>query len=140
MNELARYSPRETSEWGVLAGLEWFVNYFAFHVLMLGIGMDPRFLDTVVCVTFAALASVLPLNSFGSFGTQEAGWAAGLLLMGYPRESAIASGFATHLLTLAYMILLGGLSWLTYLLAGPCRQLRKNNGRSDLSRVRSHPG
>jgi uncharacterized protein (TIRG00374 family) len=116
LDELARYSPREIIEWGVLAGLEWFVNYYAFHVLLLGIGLTPRFFDTVVCVTFAALASVLPLNSFGSFGTQEAGWAAGLLLMGFSRENAISSGFATHLLTLAYMLLLGGVSWLTYLL------------------------
>jgi len=115
-NELARYAPREYIAWGILAGLEWFVNYITFNILMVGIGMDVTFYTTVVCVTFAALASVLPLNSFGSFGTQEAGWAAGLILMGYPRESAIASGFATHLLTLAYMILFGGLSWLSYLL------------------------
>jgi uncharacterized protein (TIRG00374 family) len=116
LHELARYSPRDMFEWGALAGLEWFINYYAFHVLLLGIGMTPRFIDTVVCVTFAALASVLPLNSFGSFGTQEAGWAAGLLLMGFSRENAISSGFATHLLTLAYMLVLGGISWLSYLL------------------------
>jgi uncharacterized protein (TIRG00374 family) len=121
--ELAAYSPRDIAEWSLLAGLEWFVNYGAFHVLLLGIGLTPRFFDTVVCVTFAALASVLPLNSFGSFGTQEAGWAAGLLLMGYSRESAIASGFATHLLTLAYMLLLGGISWMTYL--GPQGRAQK---------------
>jgi hypothetical protein len=36
--------------------------------------------------------------------------------MGFSRENAISSGFATHLLTLAHMLLLGGFSWLTYLL------------------------
>lgn len=115
--QLAAYSPRDILEWSLLAGLEWLVNYFAFHVLLMGIGLAPGFYDTVVAVTFAALTSVLPLNSFGSFGSLEAGWAAGLLLMGYPRETAVSSGFASHLLTLAYMLVLGGFSWLSYLLS-----------------------
>jgi uncharacterized membrane protein YbhN (UPF0104 family) len=117
-SQLAAYSLRDVLSWSLLAGLEWFVNYFAFHVLLLGIGLTPDFYTTVVAVTFAALTSVLPLNSFGSFGALEAGWAAGLLLMGIPRETAVSSGFASHLLTLAYMLVFGGLSWLSYLLTG----------------------
>ena len=114
--DLQRYSPRAYAEWTVLAALEWLVNYFTYHVLLIGIGLQPALFTTVVTVTFAALASVLPINSFGSFGTQEAGWATGLVLLGYRQEVAITSAFAAHLLILGYILLLGGLSWLSYLL------------------------
>ena len=62
-----------------------------------------------------ALASVLPVNSFGNFGTQEAGWASGMVLLGYSQQTALTSGFATHLLSLAYMLVLGGAAWISYL-------------------------
>lgn len=112
--ELRQYSGREYLEWTALSVLEWAVNYAVYHVILLGIGLTPSLFDTVVAVTFAALASVLPVNSFGSFGTLEAGWATGLVLLGYPQEIAISSGFATHLLTLFYMLLFGGISWVSY--------------------------
>jgi glycosyltransferase 2 family protein len=111
---LEQYRATQYLEWTGLGCLEWLINYAAFYVLLLGIGMQVTFFATVVCVTFAALASVLPLNSFGSFGPMEAGWATGLVLMGYPPDIAITSGFATHLLTLGYMLVFGGLSWVSY--------------------------
>ena len=111
---LKQYKFSEYLEWIGLACLEWLVNYAVFQAILLGIGLTPSLFDTVVSVTFASLASVLPINSIGNFGTQEAGWATGLILLGYTKEIAITSGFATHLLTLAYMLVLGGISWLSY--------------------------
>jgi uncharacterized protein (TIRG00374 family) len=113
---LNRFNWRDFLEWSGFAAAEWFVNYLAYHVILVGIGFAPTFFATVLAVTFAALASVLPINSFGNFGTQEAGWATALLLVGFAQNDAIASGFATHLLTLGYMLLFGGIAWLTYLL------------------------
>ena len=113
--ELNQYQPRQYTEWAFLASLEWLVNYGAFHVLMIGLGFSPSLFATVTAVTFAALASVLPVNSFGNFGTQEAGWATGLVLLGFSQNISLSSGFATHLLTLGYMICFGGTAWLTYL-------------------------
>jgi uncharacterized membrane protein YbhN (UPF0104 family) len=115
LTNLKQYKISEYLEWTALASIEWLINYAVFHVILLGIGLTPTFFDTVVSVTFASLASVLPINSVGNFGTQEAGWATGLILLGYSKEIAITSGFATHLLTLAYMLLLGGIAWLSYL-------------------------
>ncbi len=115
LSSLKQYRPFTMIEGILLALLEWLVNYLVFHVILFGFGMAPSFYATVVSVTFAALASVLPINSFGNFGTQEAGWATGMILMGLSKELAITSGFATHLLTLAYMLVFGGLSWLSYL-------------------------
>ena len=114
--DLKQYRWGQYLEWTLLAVAEWLVNFAVFHALLIGLGLTPAYLDTVVSVTFSVLASVLPINSFGNFGTQEAGWSAGLILLGYTRESAIASGFATHLITLAYFMLYGGISWLSYLI------------------------
>jgi glycosyltransferase 2 family protein len=112
---LNQYRPQAFLIWIVLAALEWSVNYAVYHVLLVGMGWSPAFFDSVVGVTFAALASVLPVNSFGSFGTQEAGWASGLVLIGYSQTQAINSAFATHLLSLLFMLIFGGVAWLSYL-------------------------
>ncbi len=114
-DELCQYQPREYAEWTALAALEWFINYLTYHVILVGLGFTPSFFTTVASVTFAALASVLPVNSFGNFGTQEAGWATAMLLSGFSQAVAITTAFATHLLTLAYMLLFGGISWVSYL-------------------------
>ena len=114
LTNLKQYTILEYLEWTGLASIEWLINYFIFYVLMVGLGLTPTFFDTVVSVTFASLASVLPINSIGNFGTQEAGWATGMVLLGYSKEIAIASGFATHLLTMAYMLLFGGIAWISY--------------------------
>ena len=115
LTNLKQYTIFEYLEWTGLASIEWMINYLVFYVLLVGLGLAPTFFDTVVSVTFASLASVLPINSIGNFGTQEAGWATGMVLLGYSKEVAIASGFATHLLTMAYMLFFGGIAWLSYL-------------------------
>lgn len=44
----------------------------------------------------AATGASVPLNAVGSFGTQEAGWAAALATLGVPAPAALAAGFASH--------------------------------------------
>ncbi|MBE0699246.1 MAG: flippase-like domain-containing protein [Anaerolineaceae bacterium] len=105
---LGKFNRKETVELVIYPLLEWSVNFAMYHVLLEGMGLSPRPLDTIIGVTFAALASVLPVNSFGNFGTQEAGWATGLILSGFTQQTALASGFATHLLSLGYMLVMGG--------------------------------
>ncbi len=113
--EMGKFRGRQYAVMLGYSAVEWTLNYAMFHVLLQGIRMVPHFFDTVSAVTFAALASVLPINSLGNFGTQEAGWATGLILLGYPQETALTSGFATHLLSLSYFLVLGGLAWASYL-------------------------
>lgn len=106
---------RRIPEMTGLALAEWLANFAMYHALLVGLGLAPQFLHTVTAVTLAAVASLLPINSFGNFGTQEAGWATGLILLGYTRSAAIASGFATHLLVMVYVTVQGAASWLSYL-------------------------
>ncbi len=124
VDQLRGWTRWDIQLWFTLALLEWAANYLSFHSLLIGLGLQPTLLATVVCVTFAALAAVLPISTIGNFGTQEAGWATGLMLLGYTRQAAIASGFAAHLLTIAYMLIFGGPAWIWYLIAqrGPEEQ------------------
>jgi len=114
IDSLKQYKSAEYPLFILLAVLEWLINYATFHVIMLGMGFTPSFFVTVVAVSFSILASILPINSLGNFGTQEAGWATGMILMGYSKVDAISSGFATHLITLGYMLLFGGIAWISY--------------------------
>jgi glycosyltransferase 2 family protein len=117
-HSLKQYRPRMLAEALVLALLEWLINFSTFYFLLQGLGYPVDFFVVVTSVTFSALASLLPVNSFGNFGTQEAGWATAMLLFGYSQAAALASGFATHFVTVAYMLVAGGLAWLSYLFIG----------------------
>jgi hypothetical protein len=117
LHDLGQYKGKEYGELMVYPLLEWSTNFAMYHILLLGMGFSPRLLHTVTGVSFAALASVLPINSFGNFGTQEAGWATGLMLSGFSQQAAITSGFATHLLSLAFMLVMGGIAWVAYLIS-----------------------
>jgi uncharacterized membrane protein YbhN (UPF0104 family) len=73
-----------------------------------------------------AVVGLLP-NAIGSFGTLEAGWAAGYVLCGVDRADAVATGFIMHgIVVLAGLILSAG--GLTYLLWE--RRYRRASGTS----------
>lgn len=55
----------------------------------------------------AELSAALPTHSIAGLGTYEASWTAAFMLLGFPRELAIISGFSFHIIKLAYNILLG---------------------------------
>lgn len=113
--ELGKFRGRQYVELIAYPLIEWGINFVMYGVLLRGIGLSPRALDPVVAVTFAALANLLPLNSVGNFGVQDAGWTSGMLLLGYPQDIALTSALSTHLLALGYMLVLGGIAWLSYL-------------------------
>lgn len=65
-------------------------------VLAFGVAIEP--LAAVVGSTGAVLTNVLPINSFGSFGTMEAGWTGGFLFVGMSMQDAVTTGFGYHLI------------------------------------------
>ncbi len=75
--------------WGALYAFS-FVTIHAF-------GVDINFLQSVAGSTGGVLTNVLPINSFGSFGTMEAGWAGGFVLVGMSAQDAITTGFGNHI-------------------------------------------
>lgn len=125
--ELGKYRGRQYVELIAYPLVEWSINFVMYWVLLRGIGLTPRALDPVVAVTFAALANLLPLNSVGNFGVQDAGWTSGMLLLGYGQDAALTSALSTHLLTLGYMLVLGGAAWLSYLIGASARTAAKRS-------------
>lgn len=91
--------------------LVWLGNFGVLYVLLLSLDILITPGQMVIGATFAALTSVLPINSIGSFGTLEAGWTAGFVLVGMDADLALTTGFATHLLALSYAVAFGLLAW-----------------------------
>ncbi len=86
----------------------------------------------MVGVIGAGLGSLLPVNIVGSFGSQEAGWTAALAGVGVEPRAALAAGFACHLWSLAFNVVLG--------LAGAAALAARQPGSSPrtlLARLRS---
>lgn len=111
------YRPEQIALWMGLALLEWMANYVIFYLLLWGMGAPINPFQTITAVTFAAIASALPVNMVGSFGSQEAGWTAGLLMVHVDQQIAITTAFSTHILTLGYIAFFGILAWISYLLS-----------------------
>jgi uncharacterized membrane protein YbhN (UPF0104 family) len=88
----------------------WIPTYLMSQCLLLSFGEPFPFWGTVFGNTLASVASLLPIGTFGNFGTQEAGWTLGFVLQGMRRETAIATGFAIHIVgfTLAGLLALAG--------------------------------
>jgi uncharacterized membrane protein YbhN (UPF0104 family) len=77
--------------------LVWIALYLTFYLTILAFRVDIEFAQSVVGSTGGVLAAVLPINSFGSLGTLEAGWAGGFIMSGMDKNSAIITGFGYHI-------------------------------------------
>jgi uncharacterized membrane protein YbhN (UPF0104 family) len=70
-------------------------NYVLFYCAMIFMGIDIGFFKNMLA-SLGELASTFLPNTLGSFGTMEAGWAAGYVLCGVSKTDAIATGFVMH--------------------------------------------
>ena len=71
-------------------------------------GMDIRltFFQTVFVSSIVLLTLIMPIKSFGGFGTTEGAWAIGMMVLGFSKEISIRSGFVIHLFNLINVIVL----------------------------------
>lgn len=79
--------------------LTWGALYFLFYLTIRSFGIEIGFIQSVAGSTGGVLTNVLPINSFGSFGTLEAGWTGGFLLVGMSEHNAIFTGFGYHVIS-----------------------------------------
>lgn len=100
-----------------LSATIWGVNTVFFFVVMRILALDVNFAQVFIGGSGAALLPSLPINAFGTLGTLEAGWAAGFVLVGVPKDPATASGFILH----GVILLMSGLTgaWAARLLVRP---------------------
>jgi uncharacterized membrane protein YbhN (UPF0104 family) len=94
----------------------WLGTFAWFYAFMTGLNLRVTPVQLVLGATFAVLSKALPLGTIGGFGTHEAGWTVGFMLVGLEREVAIASGFAVNILTLLASLFfgLGSLGWMAW--------------------------
>ncbi len=78
--------------------LVWIALYLFSYLTLRAFGIDISLLLSIAGSTGGVLANVLPINSFGSFGTMEAGWTAGFVLVGVSAQDAITTGFGYHII------------------------------------------
>jgi len=93
--------------------ISWIMVFLAFYAFMRGFGISIPFLEVIFGSTVALITNALPIGSLGNWGTLEAGWAAGFLIIGLPKGKAIASGFGVHILIFVICVVFGFMSWVT---------------------------
>jgi uncharacterized membrane protein YbhN (UPF0104 family) len=99
-------SPRRTTALVVFSLVIRGIKFAAYWSLLLAVlherGFGPRelpFWRVFLGVTGAELSATLPIHGIAGFGTYETAWTLGFTHLGLDRETAILSGFATHLLS-----------------------------------------
>lgn len=78
--------------------LIWAALYALYYVTIIAVGVDVSPLQSIAGSTGAILTNVLPVNGVGGFGSHEAGWAGGFVLVGLTKEIAIATALTSHLI------------------------------------------
>jgi uncharacterized membrane protein YbhN (UPF0104 family) len=108
----------------ILTAFVWLLTFLLFHQVLQMSGFPVPFTGTVIAASMASLTHILPVNTFGSFGSLEAGWTLGLSLVGIDVKGALATGFVAHVLVLLFLIVLSVPSWLILERGIPSRDKR----------------
>jgi glycosyltransferase 2 family protein len=85
--------------------LIWAMLYGSSYLLYWGIGLKLTLLEMTFITTSFSIFSNLPIHSPGGFGTIESFWTLLLVALGVPKDFAIATGFATHLITIGFTLI-----------------------------------
>ena len=81
--------------------------YIIIYILLAGMGYPMEMPLVIFCSTLASVGQLLPLYSFGGFGTLEAGWTVGCVMAGFSKEMGMASGLSFHIIALLFVSIMG---------------------------------
>ena len=96
----------------VATGLQYFALFAAID--------QPLSLQQVwFALSIRTLLLAVPIQGLGGFGTTQVWWTAGLTLLGWPVDDAIAASLAVHLLDLCVSLPQAALGWLILTLSTP---------------------
>jgi len=96
---------------GLVSLVQWMLTFGAFYAILSAFSTPVGPAETVMGATASVVSGFLPIGGIGTFGTLEAGWALGFILVGLDKATAVATGFGVSLSTLGYSILPGLLGW-----------------------------
>jgi len=91
----------------------WLMIFCTFYAYMNGFGIELPFTKMVFGSTVGVVANALPISGIGNWGTLEAGWAAGFLMVGLSKEKAIATGFGVHIIIFIVCAIISFFCWVT---------------------------
>ena len=91
----------------LLSVLIWCSLYLMNYILLGGMGLDLIIWTVILGSTFSVIASLLPIQGVGQFGTYEGAWALAFIALGLPKETAIASGFGIHIIFVIFFSIMG---------------------------------
>jgi len=92
--------------------LIWSLKFTAFMLILKAAHLDIGFFKTIFVSTFAELTTVLPIHSFGGFGTFEAGMVGGFSLIGINPGKALPYAVYFHSLVLFISGVMAICGWL----------------------------
>ncbi len=95
--------------------LTWMFKFMSFFFILKAGGIKLNYFQTVFVSTFGEITTILPIHSFGGFGTYEAGLVGGFSLLGIKGSYALTVAFYFHLILLVMSAVLAFIGWL-YLL------------------------
>ena len=98
----------------ILASLaSWAMIFSVFYAYMKGFGIAVSSTKLILGSTIAVIGNALPVSGIGNWGTLEAGWTAGFLMVGLSKEKAIATGFGIHILIFVVCTIISFFCWVT---------------------------
>lgn len=97
-------------------------------ILIMAVGIEMTIWQVVFLSTFFILFSFLPVNGYAGFGTTEALWVLMVGNFGIPTETAISTGFATHILSLVIFVIIGTIGSVAFI-KSPTSSPKKRNTR-----------
>lgn len=98
---------------GLTSLASWVMIFWTFYAYMKGFGFELPFTKMIFGSTVGVIANALPISGIGNWGTLEAGWAAGFLIVGLSKEKAIATGFGIHIVIFIVCALISFFCWVT---------------------------
>ncbi|HLB25506.1 MAG TPA: lysylphosphatidylglycerol synthase transmembrane domain-containing protein [Nitrospirota bacterium] len=101
--EVIRSKKTLLSSLGVTVVL-WALLYGSNFFVLWGVGLKFTPLEMVFITTSMSLFANLPIHSPGGFGTLESFWTLLLVALGTSRADAIATGFASHIVTIVFSL------------------------------------
>jgi uncharacterized protein (TIRG00374 family) len=118
MNEMAEdfYAIKDQKSYlpvSLTSLVSWGMIFWTFYAFLRGFGIGISFLQMIFGSTVGVIANALPISGIGNWGTLEAGWTAGFLMVGLPKEKAIATGFGIHILIFIACAIISFFCWVT---------------------------
>lgn len=83
----------------VISCFIWVLMFMVFHKILIDLNIDFPLDVIYLSGSFSNLSSILPISSFGNFGTMELGWGGVLLYLGYTSQLALLSGISINAFT-----------------------------------------